>query len=51
MDQVERLCKEVAIIHQGRLVASGTLDELRAQSGQAHSLEEIFLYLTRDPAA
>jgi len=27
---VERLCSHVAIIHQGRLVANGSLDELRA---------------------
>jgi ABC-2 type transport system ATP-binding protein len=27
---VERLCSHVAIIHQGRLVAQGSLEELRA---------------------
>ncbi len=30
MEIVERLCSHVAIIHKGRLVAQGSLDELRA---------------------
>ena len=30
LEIVERLCSHVAIIHQGRLVAQGSLDELRA---------------------
>ncbi len=30
LEIVERLCSHVAIIHQGRLVANGSLDELRA---------------------
>jgi ABC-2 type transport system ATP-binding protein len=32
MELVERLCDHVAIVHQGRVVASGTLDEVRAGS-------------------
>jgi len=52
LEIVERLCSHVAIIHQGRLVANGALEELRAgvastlpgaQSGQRLTLEEIFL--------
>jgi ABC-2 type transport system ATP-binding protein len=30
LEIVERLCSHVAIIHQGRLVAHGSLEELRA---------------------
>jgi ABC-2 type transport system ATP-binding protein len=30
LEIVERLCSHVAIIHRGRLVAQGSLDELRA---------------------
>jgi ABC-2 type transport system ATP-binding protein len=44
---VERLCDEVAVIDRGRIVAQGTLDEIRAQrelSGDA-SLEDVFLKL------
>ena len=31
LDVVERLCDEVAVIDRGRIVAQGTLDEIRAQ--------------------
>jgi ABC-2 type transport system ATP-binding protein len=55
---VERLCSHVAIIHHGRLVAQGSLEELRAGveaqthvaagsgtdgSGEKLTLEQIFL--------
>ena len=52
LEIVERLCSHVAIIHQGRLVANGSLEELRAgvasalpgaESNQRLTLEEIFL--------
>lgn len=44
MSEVERLCDRVAIIHKGKLVALGTLSELRQRSGQ-EDLEEIFVEL------
>jgi len=63
LEIVERLCSHVAIIHQGRLVANGSLEELRAgvasalpgaASGQRLTLEEIFLSIVgasdREPA-
>jgi ABC-2 type transport system ATP-binding protein len=43
LDVVERLCDEVAIIDHGRIVAKGTLDEVRAGAGG--SLEDVFLKL------
>lgn len=52
LEIVERLCSHVAIIHQGRLVANGSLEELRAgvastlpgeDRQQKLTLEEIFL--------
>jgi ABC-2 type transport system ATP-binding protein len=58
LEIVERLCSHVAIIHQGRLVAQGSLEELRAgveaqtpagsgdgssASGEKMTLEQIFL--------
>ncbi|MEN9403849.1 MAG: hypothetical protein RL091_2552 [Verrucomicrobiota bacterium] len=42
MDQVERLCSHAAILHQGRLLAAGTLTEIRA----GRSLEDVFVELT-----
>jgi sodium transport system ATP-binding protein len=42
MSEVEKLCDVIGIIHHGRLVATGTLDELRARFGEA-DMEEIFV--------
>jgi ABC-2 type transport system ATP-binding protein len=47
LEIVERLCSHVAIIHKGRLVAQGSLEELRAgtagEEGSKSTLEQIFL--------
>jgi ABC-2 type transport system ATP-binding protein len=47
LDVVERLCDEVAVIHEGRLIAQGSLDQIRAQRevGSDASLEDVFLKL------
>jgi ABC-2 type transport system ATP-binding protein len=51
LDVAERLADRIGIIRAGRLVAEGTLAELRRQAGQHHStLEELFLELVRAPA-
>jgi ABC-2 type transport system ATP-binding protein len=52
LEIVERLCTHVGIINEGRLVAQGSLDELRsgvvagtpAQPSERMSLEEFFLH-------
>lgn len=45
LDVVERLCTRIGVIAQGRLLAQGTMAELRslAQTGDHGTLEEIFL--------
>ncbi len=53
LEIVERLCSHVAIIHKGRLVANGSIEDLRAgiaasglpgtETGQRLTLEQIFL--------
>ena len=63
LEIVERLCSHVGIIHHGRLVAQGALDELRAgvaaqtpavpgdglgPSGERMTLEQIFLRTVDD---
>ncbi len=54
LEVVERLCHQIAIIHDGRLVANGTLAELRSGS---ENLEDLFVRLvgadriTRDSLA
>jgi len=47
LEVAEALCDRIAIINQGEIIASGTMDELRSQAeaGGAH-LEEIFLKVT-----
>jgi ABC-2 type transport system ATP-binding protein len=40
LEVVERLCERVAIIHEGRLIREGTMDELRSVAG---TLEEAFV--------
>ena len=42
----EEMADRIGIIHGGKLVAVGTRDELRRQSGRSGQLEEIFLSLT-----
>src|SRR6266567_4358757 len=42
----EEVADRIGIIHEGRLIAVGTRDELRRQSGAAGALEETFLALT-----
>ncbi len=44
----EAVADRIGIIHHGRLVAVGTLEELRAQAAESDSLEDIFLSLTAD---
>ncbi|MST94446.1 MAG: ATP-binding cassette domain-containing protein [Pedosphaera sp.] len=42
MSEVEKLCDTIGIIHGGRLLAEGTLAELRVRYGEA-DMEEIFV--------
>ena len=46
MEVAEKLCDRIGIIHRGKLVASGTMPELKARAGSDQSLENIFLEAT-----
>ncbi len=46
----EEMADRIGIMHQGRLIALGTADELRRQSGAAGPLERAFLALTAQEA-
>ena len=48
LEVAERLAQRIGIIEHGRLIAQGTLDELRGQS-QGATLEDVFLQLTGQP--
>jgi ABC-2 type transport system ATP-binding protein len=45
MDEAERVAQRIAIIDHGRIVAQGTADALKQQTG-TQSLEAAFLALT-----
>ncbi|MFW6175342.1 MAG: ABC transporter ATP-binding protein [Acidobacteriota bacterium] len=45
LEIVERLADHVGIIHRGRLVAQGPIEDLRSDAVEGSSLEEIFLAL------
>jgi len=55
LEIVERLCSHVAIINRGKLVAQGSLEELRAgvpgAEGRTTTLEEIFLSIVGQSGA
>ncbi len=44
MDEAESLCDRIGLLHRGRLIAQGTMDELRAASGST-LLADIFLHM------
>jgi ABC-2 type transport system ATP-binding protein len=48
LEIAQAICDRVAILDRGRIVAEGTLDELRrmVHAGSDESLEDIFLRLT-----
>nr|WP_315248710.1 ABC transporter ATP-binding protein [uncultured Duganella sp.] len=50
LDMAEKLCDRVGIIHRGELVATGTLDEIRAEASATGSLEDVFLKITDEAA-
>jgi ABC-2 type transport system ATP-binding protein len=45
LDVVERVCERVVIVHEGRIVADGSVAELRERTGE-ESLERVFNKLT-----
>ncbi|QDT13108.1 ATP-binding cassette domain-containing protein [Planctomycetes bacterium K23_9] len=47
LDEAERLCDRFGLLHQGRQKHSGTMEELRSETGRQH-LVDIFVDLLRD---
>ena len=53
LEVAERMAERIGVIAQGKLIAEGTLDELRRQAGSKvgdTSLEDVFLTLVAEPA-
>lgn len=46
LEVAERLCDRIAIINKGKIIAMGTMEELRSHAAERESLENIFLELT-----
>jgi ABC-2 type transport system ATP-binding protein len=52
LEVAERMADRIGVIANGKLIAEGTLDELRQWNGENHSsLEETFLALVENEAA
>jgi ABC-2 type transport system ATP-binding protein len=52
LGQVEPVCDRVGILHEGRLVAEGAIDDLRGESGVGPdaTVEDLFVSVTDGPA-
>jgi ABC-2 type transport system ATP-binding protein len=51
LEVAERMAERIGVLAHGRLIAEGTLAELRAPIGRESTLEEIFLDLVAESAA
>ena len=52
LEVAERMADRIGVMSSGKLVAEGTLEELRHQAGAGHaSLEDMFLVLVEADAA
>lgn len=49
LDSAEKMCDRFVILHQGQVLAAGTLDQLRQSFGREEaSLNEIYMALTAE---
>jgi ABC-2 type transport system ATP-binding protein len=46
LEVAEKICDRIGIIHKGRIIAEGTMADLRTKAGREESLEKIFLEVT-----
>jgi ABC-2 type transport system ATP-binding protein len=52
LEVAERMAERIGVIHKGRMIAEGTLEELRGQAGPVGgSLEDIFLDLVAEKSS
>ncbi|HQC38239.1 MAG TPA: ABC transporter ATP-binding protein, partial [Thermotogota bacterium] len=49
MEIAERVCDRIGIIHKGKLLFTGTIEELKKTKGEA-TLEQVFLEVTGSEA-
>jgi len=46
MEEAETLCDQLAIMHQGKVLAQGSPAQLRSEADEAESLDDAFVYFT-----
>lgn len=46
LEVAEKICDKIAIINKGKIIAEGTMAELKQKAGKEESLERIFLEVT-----
>jgi ABC-2 type transport system ATP-binding protein len=52
MEEADTLCNRVAIMHQGRVIAIGTPEDLKASLGKSSAtLDDVFIHYTGDQLA
>ena len=51
MAEVEELCSRLAVLHRGKIVTIGTIDEVKKGLGPEGTLDEVFERLARDDEA
>jgi ABC-2 type transport system ATP-binding protein len=52
LEVAERMAERIGVIHEGRMIAEGTLEELRGQAGPVgDSLEDVFLHLVAEQSS
>jgi ABC-2 type transport system ATP-binding protein len=45
LEIVERLCTHIGVIAQGKLIAQGSIEQVRAGGGSGQTLEELFIHM------
>jgi ABC-2 type transport system ATP-binding protein len=49
MDEADRLCEQIAIMHRARVVAIGSPESLKAQVGPQAKLDDVFVHFAGGP--
>lgn len=49
MDEADRLCEQIAIMHRARVVATGSPESLKAQVGAQANLDDVFVHFAGGP--
>ena len=48
MEVVEKICDRIIIINKGKIIAEGTIEELKNHADYHGDLEQLFLELTNE---